>query len=349
MTRAKELPSSSVPNPFNLVVYRIIRDRLNSVFDVEWQEARTEWRRQHPKASTDGRYIVRILLDSRDLIEVAEHQRHVTTDAFNTFLRANNHELVLCASTVREICGPLAHGASFVDTIRPILQAIETLPLLYLKEVDIYGVELRAAVDAYSENSEYQPPSPYVRNYTDTLAGQALDGGLPMVGLRLDNIIYYQYVGPYRERIFGRRHEQLEMYRQLMIQERQLLDNRQYRARTHFANALKRNAERYQVPLPEDGAGFIRSVYLDARRCPGYRLNHEVFRALTLNRKDNPQAGDFTDYALISTIPYVDAITLDRRMRAYVEQASRKMSAVNATVDYRTRVYDDVGDLMRRL
>lgn len=292
---------------------------------------------------------MRILLDSRDLIEVAEHQRRVTTQAFNTFLRDHNHELVLCASTVREICNPLAHGASFVDTIRPILQAVETLPLLYLKEMDIYGDEFRAAVEAFSGHSEYQPPSPYVRNYADTLAGRALDGGLPIVGFRLDDIIFFQYMSPYRDRIFGRRNQQLEMYRQLMIQERQLLENRQYRARTHFANSITRNAERYQVPLPENRAGFISSVYFDARRCSGFRLDHEVFRALTLNRDDNPQAGDFTDYALISTIPYVDAITLDRRMREYVEQASRKMLAVNATVNYRTRVYDDVEDLILRL
>jgi hypothetical protein len=292
---------------------------------------------------------MRILLDSRDLIEVAEHQRRVTIQAFNNFLRANNHELVLCASTVREICSPLAHGASFVDIIRPILQALETLPLLYLKEVDIYGNEFRAALEAFDRQSEYQPPSPYVRTYADTLAGHALDGGLPIVGMRLDQIIFFQYMSPFRDRIFGRRHAHLEIYRQLMIQERQLPENGEYRARTHFANSLTRNAARYGVVLPEDEVKFIKSVYLDARRCSGFRLDHEVFRALTLNPKDNPQAGDFTDYALISAIPYVDAITLDARMREYVGQASRKMLTVKATVNYRTRVYDDVLDLMRRL
>jgi hypothetical protein len=270
---------------------------------------------------------MRILLDSRDLIEIAERQRRVTTQAFDAFLRANNHQLVLCASTVREICSPLAHDVPFVDTIRPILQALETLPLLYLKEVDIYGNEFRAAVDAFSGQAEYQPPSPYVRNYAETLAGPALDGGLPIVGLRLDQIIFFQYMSPYRNRIFGRRHQHLEIYRQLMVQERQLRENGEYRARTHFANSLTRNAARYGVPLPEDEVEFIKSVYLDARRCSGFRLDHEVFWALTLNPNDNPQAGDFTDYALISATPYVDAITLDARMREYVGQASRKMLA----------------------
>jgi len=290
---------------------------------------------------------MRILLDSRDLIEVAEHQRKVRIEQFNKFLRDNDHELVLCASTVREICSPLAHGASFTDAIRPILQAIETLPRLYLSEVTIFGSEFQAAINAFNDRAEYQSPSPYVPRWLDTLGGPRLDADI--VGLRLDDVIFYQYRSRFRDRIFGRRDNELEILRQLLNQERQSILNGQYRARTHFSNSLIRNAARYGVRLPENTDGFVSSVYLDANRCPGYRLNHEVFRSLTKNANDNPEAGDFVDFALISTLPYVDAITLDRRMRNYVAQASRKMRAVNAAVNYRNRVYEDVVELMRRL
>jgi hypothetical protein len=292
---------------------------------------------------------MRILLDSRDLIEIAEHQNRVTTQAFNSFLRDNNHELVLCASTVREISSPLARGASFIDKIRPILQAIETLPIRYLKEVDLMGVEIRAAVNAFENDSAYEPPTPYVRTYPDTLAGPGLDGGLPIIGLRLDDIIFEMYRGPFREQIFGTRDQQLATYRQVMIQERELLQNGKYKARTHFANVLPRRAATHHARLPANTADFIDYVYLDANRCPGFRLYHEVFRSLAKNLNDNPGAGDFVDLALISTIPYVDAVTLDRRMRTYVEQASRKMLKVNAAVNYRDRVYEDVSELMRRV
>jgi hypothetical protein len=292
---------------------------------------------------------MRILLDSRDLIEVAEHQNRVTTRAFNSFLRDNNHELVLCASTVREISGPLAHGASFIDTIRPILQAIETLPIRYLREVDLFGVEIQAALNAFENDSIYEPPNPYVRTYPDTLAGPGLDGGLPIVGLRLDAVIYEMYRSPYRDRIFGARDQQLAAYRRIMIQERELLRNGHYRARLHFANVLPRHAATHHARLPANAAAFIDYVYVDADRCPGFRIYHEVFRSLARNLNDNPEAGDFVDLALISAIPYVDAVTLDRRMRTYVEQAARKMLKVNAAVNYRDRVYEDVSELMRRV
>jgi hypothetical protein len=291
---------------------------------------------------------MRILLDSRDLIEVAEHQNRVTTQAFNTFLRDNNHELVLCASTVREISSPLVHGASFIDTIRPILQAIETLPIRYLREVDIFGIEIQAATNAFENDSAYEPPTPYVRTYPDTLAVPGLADGLPIVGLRLDDIIYEMYRSRYRDRIFGARDQHLAAYRQLMIQERELHRNGQYRARFHFANVLPRNAAAHNARLPANREDFTNYVYGHANRCPGFRLNHEVFRSIARNLSDNPEAGDFVDFALISAIPYVDAVTLDRRMRTYVEQASRKMLKVNAAVNYRDRVYEDVSDLMRR-
>jgi hypothetical protein len=292
---------------------------------------------------------MRILLDSRDLIEVAEHQNRVTTQAFNAFLRDNNHELVLCASTVREISSPLVHGASFIDDIRPILQALETLPIRYLREVDLFGIEIQAAATAFENDSAYEPPTPYVRTYPDTLAGPALYGGLPIVGERLDAVIYEMYLSPYRVRIFGARDQQLAAFRQVMLQERELLRNHQYRARLHFAIVLPRNAASHKARMPANAAGFINYVYVDANRCPGFRLNHEVFRSIARNLHDNPEAGDFVDFALISAIPYVDAVTLDRRMRTYVEQASRKMLKVNAAVNYRDRVYEDVSDLMRRL
>jgi hypothetical protein len=292
---------------------------------------------------------MRILLDSRDLIEVTEHQNLVTTQAFNSFLRDNHHELVLCASTVREISSPLAHGASFVDVIRPILQTIETLPILYLREVDLFGVEIQAAVNAFENDSVYEPPNPYVRTYPDTLAGPPLAGGLPLVALRLDTVIYEMYRSRYRDRIFGTRDQELAAYRRVMIQERELHRNGQYRARLHFANVLPRLAATHRARLPADAAEFIDYVYADAGRCPGFRLYHEVFRSLTRNLNDNPESGDFVDLALISTIPYVDAVTLDRRIRTYVEQASRKMLKVNAAVNYRDRVYEDVSDLMRRV
>jgi len=46
--------------------------------------------------------------------------------------------------------------------------------------------------------------------------------------------------------------------------------------------------------------------------------------------------------------PYVDAATLDRRMRDYCARASAKMVKVGAAINYSDRIYRDVADLLRR-
>jgi hypothetical protein len=93
---------------------------------------------------------------------------------------------------------------------------------------------------------------------------------------------------------------------------------------------------------------FALWIYRDPNRCPGLRLNHEIFRALTGNYQDIPEASDFTDLALTFAIPYVDAATLDRRMRDYCGRASKKLGKLKAAHNYRDRVYDDVADLIAR-
>jgi hypothetical protein len=84
---------------------------------------------------------VRILLDSRDLINVTQNGRGATVPELDAYLRAGNHQLALCFSTVRELCGPIGAGRSFLE-VRPLLQSLETLPVVYLREVSIPGIEL---------------------------------------------------------------------------------------------------------------------------------------------------------------------------------------------------------------
>lgn len=47
--------------------------------------------------------------------------------------------------------------------MRALLQSLETLPVVYVREVSIFGIELEAAVNAFVAGTEYCDPSPYVR------------------------------------------------------------------------------------------------------------------------------------------------------------------------------------------
>ena len=64
-------------------------------------------------------------------------------------------------------------------------------------------------------------------------------------------------------------------------------------------------------------------IYMSPARCPGLRLQYEVFHQIRANLGDNFNLSDFGDSAHVLCLPYVDIATLDRRMIAYVNQASR--------------------------
>ena len=64
-------------------------------------------------------------------------------------------------------------------------------------------------------------------------------------------------------------------------------------------------------------------IYQCPSRCPGIRLGYEVYHHLRRNLGDQVDASDFGDLAHINCLPYVDVLTLDRRMADYVRRATR--------------------------
>ena len=293
---------------------------------------------------------MRILLDSRDLINVTQNGRGATVPELDAYLRAGNHQLVLCFSTVRELCGPIGAGRSFLE-VRPLLQSLETLPVVYLREVSILGIELEAAVNAFVAGTEYRDPNPYVRRWDHTLMagpGERRPQENNVVGLRLDDLVFLIKVT--RPDIFSPPQQHLPTLQTIIANDRVQLRAGQAPAKQHFVSSLQRHAASHRVALPQGrGDEFARWVYSNPNRCPGARLNHEIFRSITQNYGDKPEVGDFTDLALTTAIPYVDCATLDARMRGYCAQASRKMLKLGATNDYAARVYEDVADIIRRV
>jgi hypothetical protein len=292
---------------------------------------------------------MRILLDTRDLINIVEREHPVTLRDFEAYLRAGNHQVVLSSTSVREFSGPLARGGDFLR-LRPLLQSLERIPHTYIREVTIVGVELDAAVTSFNAGSEPPPCSPFVDRWDRTLV--PLPGGRPSIAdrlldLRLDEIIYYIYlVNPQQ---FAPPEHHLATLQALLDADRQLLRRGQAPARQHFIRSVRRHAASHHVPLPagrEDE--FAEWVYKSPDRCPGLRLSHEVFRALTANYADVPEVGDFSDFAQVFAVPYVDAATLDNRIRDYCRIASRKIARMGGVCSYSARVCTDVADLMRK-
>jgi hypothetical protein len=270
----------------------------------------------------------------------------VTAADFEAYLHAGNRQIVLCFTNVRELVGPLGDGAEFMR-MRPLLQSLEHIPNVYLKEVSIVRLEIQAAVDAFTGQTEYVCQSPYVRRWDYTLS-EGDPTSERLVNLRLDDIIYL--INLSRPDVFAPAEHHLGTLQRVVQEDRALLRAGRLPPRLHFINSIKRHAATNRVNLPpgrEDE--FAEWVYRNPNRCPGIRLVHEVFRALTANYGDIPETADFSDLAHIYSIPHVDAVTLDRRMRHYCDIASRKLLRFGADHNYRDRIYEDISDLMGRV
>lgn len=290
---------------------------------------------------------MRILPDARDLINLTEHNVPVNAQAFAEYLRCHDHQLVLSFTNIRELSGPLAHLGDFLQ-VRGLLQALEAIPHTYIKEAPIVGTEIESAVQAFNNGAEYQPVSPYVNRWDRTivmLPGQEYTQYDRFVGLRLDEIIYDVF--RYQPQVFAPPGQHLPRLIQQFEQDRVALRAGKAPPREHFIRSVKNHAARHRVKLPQGREDeFARWIYSDPNRCPGLRLNHETYRQLMGNYGDVPEVGDFSDLAHVFAVPYVEMATLDNRMRDYCSRASRRLVKLGLAVDYRERLYSDLGDLM---
>jgi hypothetical protein len=293
---------------------------------------------------------INILPDTRDLIDLTEHSQPGASDAFREYLLSHNHQVVLTFNNVRELAGPLAVGDRDFLRIRPYLQSLEAMPHTYLKEVRIVGIELQSAVAAFTNGTEYQDVSPYVNRWDGTLmtqSGQVTSYFEMLVGLRLDEIVYEVF--RYQPEAFAPLTEKLPDLVTLLEQDRELLRAGKAPIREHFKCSIKKHANYHKVALQVGKEEeFARWIYSDPRRCPGLRLNHEVYRRLMRNHTDVPEVGDFVDLNLIFAVPYVDAATLDNRMREYCSQAAGSLVRLGLVVDYRNRLYRNLVDVMQK-
>ncbi len=293
---------------------------------------------------------MRILLDSRDLIDLAEHGRPTTIREFETYLRQGNHENVLSFTNIRELAGPLAAGGEFLQ-IRPILQELERVPHTYIREITIVGEEIRSAVNSFENGAEYQSAEVYTDRWDRTLMpvpGQQESPADNWVNLRLDEIVYYIYLG--RQEVFAPPQRHLSRWQALLVEDRARLRAGEAPSRQHFINALKRHANSHHVDLPNGREDqFAEWVYENPDRCPGLRLHHETYRAVMANVTDTPEAADFSDLAHVFAVPYVQAATLDRRMRHYCRVASRELVRLGCASNYSDRIHQDLGSVMQRM
>ena len=95
----------------------------------------------------------------------------------------------------------------------------------------------------------------------------------------------------------------------------------------NFSNSIRKQLRVDEISLPTDKLdAFAKWVWSEPKRCPALRLSYQVYHQMLCNLTDNCSSSDFGDFAHISCVPYVGAITLDNRMREYIRQIDSRIA-----------------------
>lgn len=285
---------------------------------------------------------MRILLDSKDLIDIVEHGRPVKLEDFRNYLHDHDSSLVLTFNNVRELAAPLAQGIDALH-VRDLLQRLETLPLSYLGEANIPADEVKGAVRAFNSGTEYNPINPWVSRWDETIPGPRPAVGKMLI-LRLDEIVLD--IARVDASVFSGYSFYKDALRQQFENDRRIPAAARVPER-NFPKVVERLIEHHRIEKPNGPLDdFAAWIYKDPSRCPGFRLGYEVFHELLKNVRDEPEASDIPDISHINASPYADAATLDRRMHGYCSQVSRKLQKVQSGIDYANRIFPDLKSLL---
>jgi hypothetical protein len=266
--------------------------------------------------------IVRILLDSKDLIDVLEHHRPVGAEDLHAWLTARNSQLVYTMTNISEFAAPLREPETDILVMRGLLQAAEALPHCYLKEGTISRDEIRMAAEAFVEGHECEPWNPYVIRWDETLMPVGASPARIFINYRLDEIVFALWrTNP---DIFAQRQHGALVLGGIR-HDRALPVGELRTARQNFPYSLRSKLPRYGVNMPEDRIDeFANWLYCNPRRAPGHRMSYEIYHAIRANVHDRLNLSDLRDTAHGYALPYVDVITMDRRMTEYATQVLRR-------------------------
>jgi hypothetical protein len=280
---------------------------------------------------------VKIYLDSKDLINIFERAYPFASDQLEHALRNGGHQLVLSLYSIIEIAAPLCHPSSKSNVMR-VLNEVERLPIVFVHP-DVDRLELEEAMTAFSGKREYTDVQPFVNRFDETIDLSARPPTAVFMNYTLGETVWDLYC---YNALKG-----LESYgptlKQLMAADRVLTKPPSLKA--NFIKMIDRKLKRYGITCsPLFASALANWIYENPFRCPSVRLGYEVWHKLVKNKRDKLEDSDMEDYQHLTCLPYIDLMTLDRRMCGYVEQAGAGLR-----LDHARRVLRSAEDLLCRL
>ena len=197
---------------------------------------------------------------------------------------------------------------------------------------------------AFERGAEYTPINPFVRRWDYTFH-QGESPARLYVAYGLFEIV---------DTIARRRPDFLlhetrfadELRRRFAI-ERQMPKGVKKTVAANFPDAMERQMTQRGIQIPSAGIkAFAKWVRADPARCPGFRQSYEMYHAIQANLSDIPKNGDIPDMAHIAALPYVDLLTLDRRMMNYATHVGAKLLKNISAPPYQTRLFRSLAEML---
>ena len=280
---------------------------------------------------------MKLYLDTRDLINILERAKPFSEEQLFQCLQQGSHQLAVSFHTVNELSVPLASSTA-KTTVMALLTRLERMPITFMHS-KTKGLELKEALDAFSSQREYKELHPFVNRFDQTVDLEANPATSIYINYSLAETVWdlHNHGGL----------QGLESYapkmRELIAADRSLLNPPSLR--TNFVNVLQRSLKLYKLYLSTASLpAFATWVYNNANRCPSLRLGHEVWHKIVANKTDALEDSDMEDYQHLTCLPYVDLMTLDKRMHGYVSQA-----LTNLGLDYHRRIFKSAQDALNCL
>jgi hypothetical protein len=232
---------------------------------------------------------MRILLDAKDLIDPVEYDRPIPLAEVKSWIERRSARVVLGFANVNDFVGPVFERGDFLN-MRALLQRLETLPIIYIREGLIIRDELKAALAAFELQKEPVSIDPYVSRWDEMAYWEGESAAKILVGLRLDEIVYMarNTIQNYKRYAAGLK-AQIEAERTVPTAD-------QLKTKDVFINGLPSKLAVHRIDSGRaDLPAFGRWLWSNPLRALGHRIHFEAYHQLLKDKSMPVQDGDIAD------------------------------------------------------
>jgi hypothetical protein len=291
---------------------------------------------------------MRAFIDTRDLLNIFNQSQPISATELGELFARKGHQLVLPFSLISEL---VPADNNLIVVARRFVKIEEDIPHVFLQQKSLPGEEIKRAAIDLSNGRPAEPYDPYVNEFRQ-LWGEGFD---PIFLMDLDRTIGKRKMSfqldllvQQRPQIFHWSQSDAEKAVRALEQEQQAVKSGP--AKQAFRDAVERWLNR--VGLEGSASSIDRFADVlrrNPRIAPGWRLYNEVFDQLARDKQFKPTVNDVWDLAHVAMLPYVDALTLDKNKVSLVQSATRRLKTFEPTLDYPTRAFANVSELLVRL